>query len=752
MPFPPIVAFGFANLAMLGWLGAAAAPILIHLWMRQTHRETAWAAIRFLKAALERQARRLRLQHWILLAVRTLLLAFVALAAAKPLLDSGLLGGGLPTHRVLVLDASLSMNARDAENETALAKAKRLAGSLVDSARAGDTFSLVVMGADAGTPIGRPTSDASTAQRAIDAIAPSQGVADLRLALASSQRLIDAAENVATGRRHEVVFFTDMGPNTWGLLAEEKTTSASLSDAYEAIAAVADVSVLDVGDSTLPSVAVTALTLSDGLPTLAAPVEVRGEVQLFGNEAAERVVELLIDGSPVAEQRVTLTPGQAVPINFYHGFETPGPRAISLRLADTPGVQDRLVADNERHVAVTLRKRVKVLCVAGSPEAADYLADALDPTGEGVFEPVVVADADLPTIPLADYACVFLSNVRELSESEADRLRRYAEAGGGVAWFLGDRVNANRYNETLGPNVVEPMAVILPLRDQLRRVSLTANSDAAEVETTESLEALLPGRLSPSVAVPSYRVDPLDYAHPIVRPFRGQERAGLLTTPVARHFPLTVPQTASVALALENGDPLLVTGAYGRGRVAVLTTAATLASVDPATGEAWTALPAWPSFLPIVRELVRYLASDGGASTALLVGDPLVGQVEAANAESIVVTTPNGAEPIRITPDSNGTWAYASTKQAGVYRFGPQGEPPTAATAVNVDPGESDPASVPADRLPASLRVRRTAGESSTDSVAGANPTPIHRWLLYGALALALVEPALACLFGRGSG
>ena len=92
----PFIAFTFVNLAMLGWLAAAAAPIVIHLWMRQTHRETAWAAVRFLKAALERQARKLRLQHWILLAMRTLLLVLVALAAAKPLLESGLLGVGTP--------------------------------------------------------------------------------------------------------------------------------------------------------------------------------------------------------------------------------------------------------------------------------------------------------------------------------------------------------------------------------------------------------------------------------------------------------------------------------------------------------------------------------------------------------------------------------------------------------------------------------------------------------------------------------
>ena len=42
MPHIPfLLAFGFGNLAMLGWLGAAAAPLLIHLWSRQQYREVA---------------------------------------------------------------------------------------------------------------------------------------------------------------------------------------------------------------------------------------------------------------------------------------------------------------------------------------------------------------------------------------------------------------------------------------------------------------------------------------------------------------------------------------------------------------------------------------------------------------------------------------------------------------------------------------------------------------------------------------
>jgi len=50
--------------AGMGCLGAAAAPILIHLLSRRRHRETDWAAMRFLGEALRKNARRMRLEQW----------------------------------------------------------------------------------------------------------------------------------------------------------------------------------------------------------------------------------------------------------------------------------------------------------------------------------------------------------------------------------------------------------------------------------------------------------------------------------------------------------------------------------------------------------------------------------------------------------------------------------------------------------------------------------------------------------------
>ena len=57
---------------MLGWLAAAAAPLIIHLLSKRKYREVPWAAMQYLLAALRKNSRRIQIEQWILLAVRTL--------------------------------------------------------------------------------------------------------------------------------------------------------------------------------------------------------------------------------------------------------------------------------------------------------------------------------------------------------------------------------------------------------------------------------------------------------------------------------------------------------------------------------------------------------------------------------------------------------------------------------------------------------------------------------------------------------
>src|SRR5207253_9098565 len=137
-------ALGFANAPLLYGLAAASVPIIIHLLNRRKYREITWAAMRFLLAAIRKNRRRIRIEQWLLLAVRTLIILLVVTAMAKPFLESfGVMIAGRRAHRVLVLDASLSMD-YNSGGTSRFDQAKALTAQLVKASRRGDAVSVIL--------------------------------------------------------------------------------------------------------------------------------------------------------------------------------------------------------------------------------------------------------------------------------------------------------------------------------------------------------------------------------------------------------------------------------------------------------------------------------------------------------------------------------------------------------------------------------------------------------------------------------
>src|SRR6476620_6897901 len=74
----------FLHLSLLAGCGLAAAPIVLHLMMRQKPRHQIFPALRFIKQRHVTNTRRLQLRHWVLLALRCAAIAIPALALARP--------------------------------------------------------------------------------------------------------------------------------------------------------------------------------------------------------------------------------------------------------------------------------------------------------------------------------------------------------------------------------------------------------------------------------------------------------------------------------------------------------------------------------------------------------------------------------------------------------------------------------------------------------------------------------------------
>jgi hypothetical protein len=608
------------------------------------------------------------------------------------------------------------------DGATRFEHAKRTIADIVEQSPQGDGFTLVLMTTPARTVVQTPSFDKQVFLTELDALQRPDAEGDLAGALRAAESVIQSARRDERKlARDEVYFVSDLGRVSWR--PRDRAALEAIHDRAEALANDgAQLVVVDLGQADEGNVAVSDLTSLAPLATTRSEVDFQVQLRNFGRAARpEQKVSLFLDGARAAERTIHLPAGGTASAMFRARFDTPGDHVVEARAEG-----DRLEVDNHRYLSLPVKNRVRVLCVDGRPAsggengATDYLRVALAPSAERGQQRVdveVVTEATWLEGDLALYDCIVLAEVKEFTAAEARALTSYLGGGGGLVTILGPGVNAANYNARLAATGILP-----------------ATLGAIEIENTRA-------------------VDPLGYQHPIVAPFRDQEQAGLLTTPVSKYFRLTpaAERGAQVALALSGGDPLIVTAPAGRGVSILLATSA--ADRD------WTLLPVWPSFVPLVQETLVAAMKGQSDDHNLLVGQTITGTLPAIAADATVtVTTPEGSERTTkaVSTADVTRWSFADTQRSGVY--GASWQSPgdqDARYADNVDTAESDLARVDETTLRGEIWkgidfqiLNEARGDAAASAALGGRGAPLHFALLLLALALMFVESTLACFLG----
>ncbi|NLX56701.1 MAG: VWA domain-containing protein [Planctomycetaceae bacterium] len=715
----------FASGVMLWWGLAALIPLAIHFLSRRRYDEVPWAAMKFLLTAIRKNARRWRLEQLALLALRVLILLLLAVALADPIWPlfgaaASPSGSAGDAHVVVVIDASFSMDYRHADG-TRFDAARQLAGELVKSRFQGDGFSLILLAAPPVVVVGDPVFDREDLAAEIAELQRTDGGADLAATLAEIERVVDrTARREPRLLRRRVCFFTDLGLTTWGAVSE-----AAVQGAVARLADKADLQLVDLGEAGGQNVAVTRVVAAEGIVTVGTPTRIDIEVENLGDADRPRHgVEVLVGGQRISQEQLDVPAGGRATTAIVHRFQIPGEQIVEVLTASDP-----LEVDNHRWLSLSVRPALEVLCVEGKSGAARHVALALEPgtSQQSQVRPSVQSEIALLEEDLSRYDCLFLCNVRRFGRDEAGLLRQFLEQGGGVVMCLGDQVQAQNYNSILGA-------------------------------ATGGLQ-ILPAHLGDPVPLGEYFFDPLEYRHPIVEPFRGHERAGLLTTPIWKYVKLEPfpGDDVRTALAFENQDPAVLEASVGRGHVIVLATDAASTSVDATTDPPtpWSALAAWPSFPPLVQQMLRSAVRGRVQLRNAMVGDVLRGAVPGGLADASVVLTDPAGRSQRLSAEGTGSvseWTFTDTARSGVYTGVVGGTEGTVQRyAVNVDTRESRLERLDPELLPRAIQRGASDTAFRRTHATASHASQSFRYLLAGVLLLLLSETLLAWLFGRSA-
>lgn len=689
----------FASPWMLLWLGAALAPWLIHLWLRQRQREIRWGAMQWVLLATQRQSRPLRFWQWLLLLLRTLALMLLALAVAQPLGCRQLktMGSRAPRIQVLVLDASYSMQTQIGAGEgTRWDQAIREAKEACDQAVPGDRFLCVLLADPPRVLIPTPTSDTTYIKQRLEESRCGLTASDW----SATARVIDALvgkviQDETDSTSCHLLIWSDQQERTWlpAVEAQALEVNNALSEKVTAeFRSLAD-------RRRTPNAAWQNLDIATQLPISTRPLELRAQIRNFDDRPIEgRIARLLVDGVVRESQRIDISANSSQSVDFAVRLEA-GEHILCVE-SDA----DALPVDDRRWGVATIRERIRV-AVFGEPKARELMVAALAPDDSDPSIEVLEGELSDRSLLNQRVEVIFLCDPGRITTSLAEAIERQVAQGTSLWTWCGPRAIPETLNRVLWERKAGP---------------------------------LLPAKVGTASEPGIYRIDPLEYQHPIVAPFAAYPGAGLTSVPVFRYRKVSDPLPESeVVMALEGNMPwVLVARREKRGAVGLVTVPA---DVGQDTDNAWTGFAAWPSFLPFVQQLVQWSVSTSTAHS-LLIGQSIQGNGGDESATTIEIRKPEGGNqriPLNHLPEGT-RWRLMQTEQMGIYQYhdGVQDR----SIAVNVDASEGDLAI--ADWSPLVDRFESLKDQekrSSADSERSMK-TPLFRFLLAGLLAVLVAE------------
>lgn len=784
-------------------LAAAALPVLIHLFNRRRFRRIRWAATDFLLEAERRNRRRMRLEEFILLALRCLAMALLGLALARwfvqPRSLIASLGSAGRADHIIVVDDSYSMGALkdavgNAEVDLTDDAASRDTGRVFDEAKRAVQRLIEHIGQVAPDDsltlflTSRPDEPVRTAS-SLRQVPPQSWNDDIRAMRLSSRAgnmpgALQAARNLLDARqdttRAAVYIVSDFQQIDWIPASRQENRpvptanneSTHTSGPADILAGWADrrrsleVLLVDVGREVPHNLSVASIRSDQSQAVSGVVGRYHIRVENYGTQpsGSGELRVFMGDTALPAVLVPALAPNQSAEVPVELAFGQEGSQRLTVQLG-----ADVLPADNVRYAAVDVERALRLLIVNGEASSDPYedeaflLNVALRPEGPEFSgnETTIINEDEFEVADLGDYHAVMLLNVNRVTHEMAGRLEQFASAGGGVAFFLGDQVDATTYNRLLFRNGTGVLPV--QLGEQI-----TVPMDQPGVNLAQ-------GGRSESDTMPfAVGTAPLLRDALVWQYFGTQDSSHLPTAPASApaisegppdHTATSLPESRSESqnhrppartlLRLNDAEqsPLLIERPFGRGRILLCTTSA---------DKEWNNLPDQPVYVVLILELAQYIARSSEASTDQFIGEPIRLALDPATFEpSALLKLPTypGTPAVRLDSrlgidTGQALLEWTATDRPGIYQFDLRklnGDEMTRQAAVNLDPREADLRRADRNRLlgsMAGLDVAYVTGATLADRARAEARQELWPALLVVLVFVLMLEQGLAWWFG----
>lgn len=622
----------FINTIMLAGIAGAALPLVVHLLSRARVKTVDWGAMMFLEEGRGTQEHAARLKQWTLLLLRMATVAILAIAMARPIAVGSWAGPAGPLTAVIVVDTSASMAQPTDGGRTRLDAAREAVLRILSNLEKGDRVSLVLAGSGSRTANVAPSADLQAVAARAAELKPGSGAADIAAALNDAAAVLERHG----GANAHLYLVCDTQSTSWKGADEPFRSAWRRRTTRNGRALPFDV--VTVGDARLSeNVAIESITLISPPAIAGLTAEIDVTVRHFG--ASPRSQLPLVVSSAKGELfsgTIDLTAGATASVTVPVRFDAPGQQMLTAQITSgTLAYDDRL-----QHV-IDVVPPVRVLIISGDEFGgggsfrgeSDFLRTALAPFA-ALKRAAAVDPARVTVLPIdkwinaqIDNADVLvLANIAELTPQQVRSVESFVYAGGGLLVAPGGTSRPESYNRTL-------------FRDGA---------------------GLLPASLAGPFAEQPTSLLGIELAHPIFRFLRGRPDP-IPSAVVARYFAAIPRPGAAVLASYVTGQPFLIEGNYGRGRVLLMTT-----TIDAD----WNTLPLSSFYLPFAQSTVRYLAAAAMPQRNLAPGQELRARfTDAPEDVRATVTRPGGRRSVLQASGYEGNYEVTTTDTdiPGVY-------------------------------------------------------------------------------------
>lgn len=419
----------FLNPFFLFGLLAAAIPLVIHLWSLRQAVAVDFSSLMFLVAAHRQNVRRLQLKQLLLLLLRMLIVALIALALARPFLTLGLPLAAVraKTDVVIILDNSYSMGYQDVDGVW-FAKAKTLATDILRSLRHGDSASLILM-SDIPQPVFRQlTPDVESVIAAIQKAEVSYRATNVQPSIELAHEILSES----TQQNKELYLISDFAQNGW--------------DNWEAIAnrSGSRIVLLPVNERIRHNTNIEEILPSHQLIGVDLPFHLNTTIRNYSDTPiTQTTLTFYVGDQKRKTQTFSATADESIVTTLTHTFSTPGTHTGFFELTD-----DRLNVDNRRYFALEALGEIRVLCVGDQTEYLKLVLNPLVskqtigvPLQSSMIQPAACTPAEFETFPLEEYDVILLADVPKISPKADAQLRELVRQGKSIIVF-----GATNYN------------------------------------------------------------------------------------------------------------------------------------------------------------------------------------------------------------------------------------------------------------------------------------------------------------------